>query len=30
VLPPLHPISDTELISLRARMSQLQLLNGKP
>jgi 4-hydroxy-tetrahydrodipicolinate synthase len=30
VLPPLHPISDTELISLRARMSQLELLNGKP
>jgi 4-hydroxy-tetrahydrodipicolinate synthase len=29
VLPPLRPISDTELISLRGQMSQLQLLNGK-
>jgi 4-hydroxy-tetrahydrodipicolinate synthase len=30
VLPPLRPISDAELISLRGQMSQLQLLNGKP
>jgi len=29
VLPPLHPLSETELISLRGQMSQLQLLNGK-
>lgn len=29
VLPPLRPVSDTELISLRGQMSQLQLLNGK-
>ncbi len=30
VLPPLRPVSETELISLRSEMSQLQLLNGKP
>ena len=30
MLPPLRPISDTELTSLRGEMSQLQLLNGKP
>jgi len=29
MLPPLRRISDTELISVRAQMSQLQLLNGK-
>jgi hypothetical protein len=29
VLPPLRPVSDTELITLRGQMSQLQLLNGK-
>jgi dihydrodipicolinate synthase/N-acetylneuraminate lyase len=30
VLPPLRPVSETELITLRGQMSQLQLLNGKP
>jgi 4-hydroxy-tetrahydrodipicolinate synthase len=29
VLPPLRPVSDTELISLRGQMSKLKLLNGK-
>jgi len=29
MLPPLRPISETELVSLRGQMSQLQLLNGK-
>jgi 4-hydroxy-tetrahydrodipicolinate synthase len=30
MLPPLRPLSGTELISLRSQMSQMQLLNGKP
>jgi len=30
MLPPLRPVSDSELVSVRAQMSRLQLLNGKP
>jgi 4-hydroxy-tetrahydrodipicolinate synthase len=29
VLPPLRPVTETELITLRSQMSQLHLLNGK-
>jgi dihydrodipicolinate synthase/N-acetylneuraminate lyase len=29
VLPPLRPVSETELLSLRNQMSELHLLNGK-
>lgn len=30
VLPPLRPVTETELAALRSQMSRLQLLNGKP